>query len=411
MIFQLKRELPGGRYMTFCPGDGRLCAVTELNWVDLARICSTANELSSFDGKPVQRRLNKARARKFANYLRDRILAKERFVIPPLVMTVIGPNLSWYTDNGLEWPEEDAKIYPPVFDGIGKQILPAGTTVIVNDGQHRVAGIRMLLEMATATKKRKKKDDPFVGYSARDNRLVAQVQACFYPEEMQQMFTDINGNMSKPSKSLSLFFDKRNSFNAALAELVECHPVLMNRTDVEKNTVGGKSPMVFTMAGLTDAFRQFFYYKGAREGWSEEDSTLASEVLHELGPLWETGKNVDILDPEDLRERSCAPHGVYLKGLLLAVRELIEDHPDDWKTVLHAQGVPHMKNDPALIDRCVTSNGKILAGGHNATLTCSAIKKHLGLELRPSEQVAEMELEAKLRVEREWREYNEGKRK
>lgn len=410
MIFRLKHALPGGRYMTFCSGDGRLCAVTELNWIDLVRICSPSNELTTFEGKPVQRRLNKARARKFAEYLRERILAKERFVIPPLVITVIGPNLTWYSDNGIEWPKEDEKIYEPVFDGVGKQTLPAGTTVVVNDGQHRVAGIRMLLEMARATKTRKKKDDPFVGYHAGDNRLIAQVQACFNPEDMQQMFTDINGNMSKPSKSLSLFFDKSNSFNSAIAELIESHPVLVDRTDVDKNTVGGRSPMVFTMAGLVDAFRSFFYCKGIREGWSEEDSALASEVLHELSVLWQYDKR-DIRDPEELRERSCAPHTVYLKGLFLAVRELIGHDPENWKSILHERGVPHMKNDPALIDRCVASDGKILAGGHNAMLACAAIKKHLGLELHMSEQVAEMELEAKLRVDREWRDYNEGRSK
>lgn len=403
MIFRTKYKRDAGRYMTYCSGDGYLSAVVLMEWRHLVGICSNKNRLDSFEGKPVQRSLNKARARKFANYLLERIRNKERFVIPPLVMTMLVPNLSWYSEQGQEWPDEDEKIFSPNRGDAKKvkQVLPAGTTVIVNDGQHRIAGINMLFDMMRTSKKVKKKDLPLQTHDFDSNELVIQVQACFRAEEMQQVFADINANASKPSKSISLFFDNSNPFNLVVKQLVDSHIALMGKTDIEKNTVSGKSDKMFTIAGLTSAFRAFFPEKAKDEGLAEQEVTLLSEVLFEVNDLWQLmGKTA-----EEHRAYSLSTHAVYMKALFGAIRELVEVCPDSWKDILAGQGIPHRRDDKSFLHRCVGPNGKVLADNRSMMLTRNVLKQYFELPLESEEVILENEHKAYLATMAEQTEY------
>lgn len=106
MIFQLKHKADAGKYITMSSGDGRLAAMVLFTWDQLMSLTNPSNQFEYFEGKKVQRRLNKARARKFADYMYERMVNKERFVIPPIVLNVLPPGSEWYEKKGKEPPEQ-----------------------------------------------------------------------------------------------------------------------------------------------------------------------------------------------------------------------------------------------------------------------------------------------------------------
>src|SRR5205807_2478510 len=81
------------------------------------------------------------------------------------------------------------------------EVDPSIVNFIINDGQHRAAGIRDALPKSAALREE-------------------SISVLLFPYErlsrVQQMFTDLNKNVVKPSKSLNILFDHRDPIAAAV---------------------------------------------------------------------------------------------------------------------------------------------------------------------------------------------------
>jgi len=382
MIYTTSSDVVVKKFMTTATGT-KMGAVISLAAQDFMRLCSTRNSRTEYEGERVQRSLNKARARKFGEYLLDRIREKKDFIIPPLLIMLEPPRGAdgWRRDNG----------YFDFYSTASEETLEAGTTVVIIDGQHRVEGIRYAMQFLSQLKRNERKE-----YNGRDLDYVtvtAMVLPVFGAEQMQQVFADVNGNASKPSKSINLFFDKANDFNAGVAHLIGTHFVFRGRTDIDKNIVSGKSDMIFTVAGVTAMMREFFSEKGDKDGFTQEDFDLIGEVLEGLKNLWLVGLEQNwSQSAEELRANSCAAHIVYQKAIMRAVRGLVDQHPEDWRARLWQATIPHLRSEPGFRYRCVSPDGRMLAGRVNAVLAGNYLKCQVfGLQLSPAEMMDEQE--------------------
>lgn len=92
-------------------------------------------------------------------------------------------------------------------------ILQLGDELIINDGQHRCAGIVRALDSGVPI--------------ARDS-----ISVLLFPWEftgrVQQMFSDLNRFVQKTSKSLDILYDKRDELAAATLSMIDQLPVLRN---------------------------------------------------------------------------------------------------------------------------------------------------------------------------------------
>ena len=117
--------------------------------------------------------------------------------------------------------------------------LKLGDELVINDGQHRCAGIVKALENGSE--------------QLKDDALSVLLFPGETTERRQQMFTDLNRFVQKTSKSLDILYDKRDDVAAATLSAIQQVPVLKDLTEKEKVSLEVKSTKLFTLAALYDA--------------------------------------------------------------------------------------------------------------------------------------------------------------
>jgi DNA sulfur modification protein DndB len=122
---------------------------------------------------------------------------------------------------------------------IGLLKFGLGDELIINDGQHRCAGIAKALKDGAQ--------------SLREDTLSVLLFPWESTDRVQQMFSDLNRFVQKTSKSLDILYDKRDDLAAATLAMMEKVPIFKELTEKEKVSLESKSTKLFTLAALYDA--------------------------------------------------------------------------------------------------------------------------------------------------------------
>ena len=125
-----------------------------------------------------------------------------------------------------------------VDDNVGILRLPMEANWIVNDGQHRVAGIAEAI-----------KQEP----SIRNDHLSVVVLPDEGLERCQQIFSDLNRTVVKTSKSIDILFDHRSPINRITNAVVEAVRLFRDRTDKERVSLSLRSASFATLSGVQTA--------------------------------------------------------------------------------------------------------------------------------------------------------------
>ena len=167
-----------------------------------------------------QRELNTKRVPEIANY----VLEHEDYIFSAITVSV----------------DSDEVEFIPVHDGadLGSLVLPLEARYVINDGQHRVAGITEAL---------------------RHDRGLAEdtISVVLLPdgglERSQQIFSDLNRTVHKTSKSLDILFDHRLPINGITMACLKDVPLFKDRIDKERVSLSVRSPKFATLSGLQQA--------------------------------------------------------------------------------------------------------------------------------------------------------------
>jgi DNA sulfur modification protein DndB len=158
---------------------------------------------------------------------------------------------------------------------IGELTLDQGDPLIIVDGQHRLGAIREAISK-----------DP----DLRDDSIAIVLSPYIDLATNQQLFSDLNRNVKKTSKSLDVFFDRRDIVNRVVQKVVDKVSVFEERADVENVSVAKSPTMVFTLAGVYQASNPMIRgaFKGdlLREELSKENSN-EDEYADFLASAWE----------------------------------------------------------------------------------------------------------------------------
>lgn len=168
----------------------------------------------------VQRKLNARRVPEIASY----VLENEDWFFSSIVVSVDAEALTFTAAQGLS--------------GVGLLSVPSGVTWLVNDGQHRMAGLTAALRTAE---------------SLGNDTIAVVVLPDAGLERAQQVFSDLNRTAQKTSASLNALFDHRSPINRITAIVADSVAVFAGRVDKEREALTARSDNFTTLAALQAA--------------------------------------------------------------------------------------------------------------------------------------------------------------
>lgn len=259
--------------------------------------------------------------------------------------------------------------YAPGMD-IGVLKLRLGDELIINDGQHRAAGIVQALKDGSA--------------AFREDTLSVLLFPWENTDRVQQMFSDLNRFVQKTSKSLDILYDKRDDTAAATLAMIEKVPVFKELTEKEKVSLESKSTKLFTLAALYDANVELL--KGHDKNDIMANAKLLTDYWTEVAkhmPDWAkvlSGQKLAI----ELRQEKIASHSTVLRALGGLGVDLLAN--EDWSAALSGlEGVDWSKKNPEWENICIVANS-VVSNRQARAATKAFIKAKLGLNLTDGEQ-------------------------
>jgi len=308
----------------------------------------------------------------------QRVLNEKRV---PELAAYITENEEDYLFSAITASYKTAPRFEPYAEGqdIGVLVLQLGDELIINDGQHRAAGIVKALQQCNVIE--------------RD-----AISILLFPWEstdrVQQMFSDLNRFVKKTSKSLDILFDKRDPFAAATLAMIDQVPMFKELTDKENVSLGTKSTKLFTLAALYDASAELL--KGREKDDIIANATLLVEYWNTIArhmPDWNDVFTRHKLALE-LRQEKISSHSTVLRALGGLGLDLIGK--PGWKDQLAAlEAIDWSKKNPEWENVCIVSNS-VVSNRQARAATKAFIKAKIGVPLSDAEQRA---LDAKRFVE------------
>jgi DNA sulfur modification protein DndB len=301
----------------------------------------------------------------------QRVLNEKRV---PELRDYINENEEDYIFSSITASYKSTPVFDPVPNGngmdgaIGVLKLKLGDELIINDGQHRCAGIAEAL-----------KDNPSIG----DHTISVLLFPYENKDRVQQMFSDLNRYGQKTSKSLDILYDKRDKISAATLASLEQVPVFRELTDKDSMSLKSKSTKLFTLAALYDANRELL--KGR-----EDDDILANASM--LNEYWGVVANnmpdwASVLshhkEAAELRAEKIASHSTVLRALGGLGLELMKDV--NWRDRLASlQHIDWSKKNPDWENVCIVANS-VVSNRQARAATKAYIKGKLGMPLTEAE--------------------------
>jgi DNA sulfur modification protein DndB len=238
------------------------------------------------------------------------------------------------TDKPAAW-----KAFSDTYPGstLGILTLSQNDPLVIVDGQHRLGAIQEAIE-----------HDP----SLRDESIPIVLFPYMSIDHAQQLFSDLNRNAKKTTKSLDILFDHRDLVNQVAQELVGRVTFFGDRVNLEDVSVPQNSTQVFTLAGIYQATKPVMNALEAVGSLPRLAPSTLNSYVDELADFWEyVGK----FFPEwgqvatgELDIRQVRSHYLHWNsGVLSALGEfagfLIARHPDDWSDLFEL-AVAHSDN-------------------------------------------------------------------
>ena len=245
---------------------------------------------------------------------------------------------------------------------VGKIKIPSNAKILVNDGQHRCAAIRSAYEQ-----------NEDVG----SERIAVVVFEDRGLKRSQQMFADLNKHAVKPTKSLGLLYDHRDTFARFIVNLVNDVDIFYCRTEMERTNISNRSVVLFTLNGVADATRHLLRLK--TKSIPADKQKLVVEYWNKVSvniPEWNLLMQKQ-MKPYDLRKSYVHAHTNILNALGM-VGYVLTQSPD-WKERLKGLQKIDWRKDSHIWQNKVVMDGRMLKNRLGIKRAANEILKHLGV--------------------------------
>jgi len=255
---------------------------------------------------------------------------------------------------------------------VGTLQVSMDSKFIINDGQHRRAAIEMALRECAELG-----DETIAVVFFLDVGL----QRC------QQMFADLNRYAIRPSPSLGVLYDHRDSL-AQLARLIIMRSSFFRDiAEMERTTLSPRSRKLFTLSALYNATSELL------NGLDEKESArIAIEYWEEVAkqiPEWGLVRERKMAAGE-VRQDFIHSHGIVLQALGNIGNTLLREYKSSWKRKLkNLKKVDWSRSNRKVWEGRAMIGGRVSKATQNVTLTTNALRKALNLEFTPEGRRAE----------------------
>lgn len=263
---------------------------------------------NEFDLPPelrAQRTLRKTRIPAIKNYILNNL---DNYIFSSLTASVDG-NMKFFPSPSLG---DDTKL--------GRIYINMDARLLINDGQHRRKAIEESL-----------KEKPELGRE--------MISVVFFRDDglkrSQQMFSDLNKNVVKPTKSLNILYDHRDDFYQFIVGLTSTIDIFKDKVELEKTTISNRSKKAFTLNAISDASMKLLGLGKSKKISSKDKKTIQTfwETVSKNLPEWQLLLNGNVSSHE-LRKNYVNTHTNLLNSLGIAGRVIIQNYPDEWELKL-----------------------------------------------------------------------------
>ena len=301
----------------------------------------------------------------------QRILNKQRV---PAIRDYLLQNPDSYVFSSItasyELPDgvSEDDLFTPFEPGsdIGVLNLPMEADLLINDGQHRRAGIAAALE-----------EDPTIGEDS--------ISVVLFPFEnhdrAQQMFSDLNRTAQPTTKSLNILYDHRDRLSSITMTVVSQVAALDGRVDKEHASLARRSPALITLGSLHDATKELLGDVTEDNFTEKVDLAVAFwQTAARAIPAWADVAAGRATAPQ-VREQTIATHAVTLRAIGAASHGLINQHPDCWAstvTGVFSSSIDWSRSNPEW-DGVVVADGDVLNRRQNQRDLTELLRVKLGI--------------------------------
>ena len=310
-----------------------------------------------------QRTLNKARVPEIARYILDN---PTTYVFSALTASV-DSDVSFSPIGGVDGP-----------DGlVGTLTIPMDARFVINDGQHRRAGIQQALA-----------ENPELCNESIPIVLFLDVGL----ERCQQMFADLNRYAIRPAKSLGVLYDHRDEMATITRMVIFQSDLLQDLTDNESNSLSPRSRKLFTLSSFHTATRALL--EGLDTPSLERRVDLAAaywDTVSAYFPEWQAVRD-RVLTSGEVRRDFIHSHAIVLHALGKVGNSLLRtsQEPASWERRLaQLAKVDWRRSNNQLWEGRAMMAGNVSKTRANVLLTAAAIRQVVGLPLPPDEQQLE----------------------
>ncbi len=202
---------------------------------------------------------------------------------------------------------------------LGRLYVSMESRLLINDGQHR----RQAIEEAL-------KENPDLAHE--------MISVVFFEDKglirSQQMFSDLNKNAVKPTKSLNLLYDHRDEFAKFIVAMCSELEIFSGRVELEKTTISNRMNKFFTLNGIAEATRKFLGINGTKI--SVDERSKAKEFWNEVAkniPEWQLLVQKRVTASE-LRSGYVHAHTNLLNAIGIVGNTIQNEYPSNWKQKL-----------------------------------------------------------------------------
>ena len=305
--------------------------------------------------------------------------------IPDLARYVI-KNRDSYTFSAITASIDGSVKFDPVGNGdassfrMGVLTVSMAAKFVVNDGQHRQAAIKEALLAAPELG-----DETISVVFFLDRGLVRS----------QQMFADLNRHAVRPSASLGILYDHRNTAANVAKHLSLTSDVFKNLIETERSSLSQRSRKLFTLSALHFSILEMLTEKEL------DDFTGASKKCQEFWelvsaqiPEWNYVRESKMTSG-DVRRDFIHSHAIVLQALGRVGKAIYQLPEPNMQIILgKLQEIDWSRKNALAWEGRAMVGGAMAKSGQNVVLTSNEIKRVLGLALSPDEQIAENALRA-----------------
>ena len=271
-----------------------------------------------------QRTLNKARIPEMRDYILNNPTS---YVFSALTASI---------DGDMNFDAEDNSCF-------GMLSISMSAKLLINDGQHRRAAIEEAL--------RKKPD---LKYEHISMVLYHDIGL----KRSQQMFSDLNRFAIRPTKSLNILYDNRDSLSLLVKEVIETIPEFSKLIDKEHTSIPNRSVALFTLSAIHHGTQALLKDQSGSYDQQLQIATQYCSTVYDNMPEW---KDVALkkVKSAKIRSDSLSPLSITLRSLGQIGNELIMNYPDTWKNKLSSLEEIDWKKTNPLWNNGIVVNGSV----------------------------------------------------